>query len=90
MAVSVYRSVVSVELDHVGDTGKAEAERADTQGGGGADIAAALALGAVDPFVKYVPFGCQAVLCPKILNVNQCALALAENKVLQCGNHEQV
>ena len=82
MAVSVYRSVAPVELDHIGDTGKAEAERADTQGGGGTDVAAAFALGAVDTFVKHVPFGCQAVLCPKILNVNQCALALAEYKVL--------
>ena len=81
---------VAVELDDVCFSAQAEPMRYDVESACDADAVAGLVGAVVGFFVELVALGGEMVFRPDLLEMDECALPLAEQEVLQCGEGEQV
>lgn len=79
-----------MELHRVRPAGEAEAEAAERQSAGGAEVAPGLLPGPVHPLVELPPGEGRRALHPHLLQVDQGALPLAEHQVLQGRKRQQV
>jgi hypothetical protein len=81
---------VAVELDDVCFSTQAEPVRYDVQPACDADAVAGFVGAVVGFFVELVSLCGEMVFRPDLLEMDECALPLAEQEVLQCGEGEEV
>ena len=79
-----------MELDHVGPTGKAQPRAPKWKAARDPQVGPTFACTGVHTFVEHPAFSREPVLSPRLLHVDEGALAFAEHEVLESGEREEV
>lgn len=81
---------IAVELHHIRLASQTQLEGSYSQRTHRTYVAASLGCAAIGPFIQMASLDRKPVLCPCVLNMNECTLSLAEQQVLLCGYWEEV